>query len=241
MSLTVFDVTRGLNMDAPRTWFATTPEGLTVVVRRFDLQGQPSSYEVFAYEGYVTASPKDVPLPADFPESLPSLEQAMRSIRQVWGLDASAFEDVRQSKSVAVDFIQALRHGELTPIRQGLSPHALVGMLGFPEAVMAIDPDSVCWFYGSVQMHLREGVLQSLEIDRGEGDFTSFRLDGWFLDSSVTRAQLEQKLRLHEIGYVEESIMGAQVIRTLAPAQHRGFVFDFYPEDKRVHAFYWNL
>ena len=83
---------------------------------------------------------------------------------------------VKGARGVVIDFVQALRTGEVEPLHEGLSASAMVELLGVPEADTPLASGSVCWFYGSVQMLLQEGVFQSFEIDRGLGELTSFCL-----------------------------------------------------------------
>ncbi|WP_163996367.1 hypothetical protein [Pyxidicoccus caerfyrddinensis] len=228
-------------MNEPRAVFATTPERLTVIVRRHDEPGAPPSHGVSVYRGYLTPHPEDLPLPGRFREDFPSRDEALEQVRREWRLEAAAFQDVRLGHSVDIDFVQALRQGTLEPLRPGMSADALVSALGVPEGItQLIEPGFVCWFYGSVQLHLRAGALQSMEIDRGMGDFTSLRLKGWFLECSTTRAQLERELTSRAVPYAEETVLGAQVLRLRGAPQQRGFIFDF-DADGRIHALYWNV
>jgi hypothetical protein len=229
-------------MHEPRTLFATTAQGDTLILRRFDSPDQPPSHEVSVYRGYLTPSPAEVPLPRGFPERFPSREQALVRVRQEWKLEPDAFQDVRLGRRVAIDFVRALRQGTLEPLHAEMSAEALVALLGVPEGVTPLfEPGCVCWFYGSVQLHLRGGTLWFLEVDRGEGDFTSLQLEGWFLGGATTRTQLKHALESRSVPYAEEPHLDTQVLRLRGPHPRRGFTFDFDEEDERIHAFYWNV
>ncbi len=227
-------------MHVPRTWFATTEHGLTVLVQRHDAPDAPPSHQVYVLRNYLTTAPEELPLPEGFPEQFSSREDAVRHACRQWPLREESFQDVRLGRCVTVDFIQALRDGTLGPIHQGMSSEALVETLGVPEYAQEMHPGHVFWFYGSVLMLLQEGALVSLEIDDGVGDFTSFQLDGWFLTRSSTKQQLKRELKAREVEFAEVPLLGGQVLRTPRPPAPRVFTFDFH-EDGYIHALYWKV
>ncbi|MCY1041106.1 hypothetical protein OV208_07225 [Corallococcus sp. bb12-1] len=230
-----------MDEDARRTLFATVDGGRTFLVHRFDPPGERTSYEVSLHRNYLTSAPERLPLPQDFPEDFASEAEALDRIRQQWQVDAAEFQDVRLGRQVDIDFVQALKLGTVEPLRAGMSTEAVVALLGVPEAVMsAVEPGDVCWFLGSVQLLMRDGRLQSFEIDRGEGRFTSLRFTGWFLEPRISRSRLEEALTSHGVGYSEVSYLGGQVLWVAGARSHSGFLFDFYDEE-RLHALYWNL
>jgi hypothetical protein len=225
-------------METPRAWFAPTAQGHTVIVRRYDSPGEPPSHQVSVYRGYLTDAPRMLPLPEGFPEAFSSWEDALLHACRQWHLTREAFQDVRLGRCVRIDFVRALREGTLGPLHPGMSAQALVALLGLPEAVTAAA--AVVWFYGSVQLLLHRGSLQGLEIDRGDGDFTSLQLTGWFLKASTTKPQLERALTSRAVEYAEETLYGARVLRT--PPRRPVFTFDFDAgDDERIHALYWNF
>ncbi len=233
-----------MHTTASRTLFAQIPQGHTLILRRFESEGEKPSYEFSEYEGYLSAFPQRVPLPEGIPDSFPSLERALESASRYWKLETEDFRDVRLGREIDLDFTEALRRNELGPIRPGTSCQEMMDLLGLPEAVTpTMLEGAVCWFYGSVQVHWAQGSLQRLEIDRGEGDFTSLRLRGWFLDRTTTRQQVEEHLVRHGVSYEVALFLDTPVIQlTSAGGGHTtpGFLFDFSPDDDRIHALYWN-
>jgi hypothetical protein len=224
-----------------RTLFATAADGLTLVLRRFDRPGEPAAYWLSAYRAYLSASPMSVALPEDIPVSFSSLEKVVELASHTWGVKADAFQDVRQGREVVIDFTRALHTGGVEPLREGLSARELVELLGVPEAVNGVSHGMVVWFYGCVQMILQDGVFQCFEIDNGGGDFTSLRLEGWFLERSTTQRQLEQELRRRLVPYTQAGSQANPAIRAHGSSSRGSFLFDFYGEGERIHALYWNF
>jgi hypothetical protein len=233
-----------MNTTGPRTLFAQLPQGHTLILRRFELEGEEPSYEFSEYEGYLSASPQRVPLPEGVPDSFPSLERALESANRYWKLATEDFRDVHLGREIDLDFTKALRRNEIGPIRPGISCQEMMDLLGLPEAVTpTMLEGSVCWFYGSVQVHWARGSFQRLVIDRGEGDFTSLRLQGWFLDRTTTRQQVEEYLVKHKVSYEAAQFLDTPIIQITSAGRGRttlGFLFDFTPDDDRIHALYWN-
>ncbi|CAM4297104.1 hypothetical protein [Corallococcus exiguus] len=219
-----------------RTVFATTGEGRTFLLRRYDPPGEPASYELSLYEDYLGPMPKELPLQGLPPEGFTAETEALEQVRRRHP-EVTAFEDVRRGRHVAIDFVRALKVGSLEPLRPSMTSDELVDLLGVPEEVMSISRDAgaVLWFYGAVQLYLEHGRLICLEIDDGVGVFTSLELTGWFLEPSTTRTELEEALRLWGIPFTRKTHLEAQVLRVTG-----GFQFDFHAEVERIHALYWN-
>ncbi|MCY1081348.1 hypothetical protein [Archangium lansingense] len=225
--------------EAPRTLAATTPQGHTLILRRFDSAEEGPSYQLSEYWNYLTAAPRHRRPPAGLPESFPSLDSALQSAWEHWRIPPEAFGDIHLGRRVTLDFIEALRSNALGPLALGMSSRALVEHLGMPESVHRVSKGVVCWFYGSVQLLFIDDALYSLEIDRGAGDFTSLRFEGWFLERTTTRAGLETELTRHGVPYAQETRMDLPVIRVPLTRTGAGFLFDFHPWDDTLHALYW--
>jgi hypothetical protein len=220
---------------APRTLFATTKQGHTLLLRRYEPPEQPS-YALSEYRNYLTAHPEDLPLPPEVPESFPSLDEALQSAWAHWRIPPESFQDIHLGRSVTLDFIESLRSNAMGPLSPDMSPQDMVEHLGLPDGVTPLFHNAVCWFYGSVQVHWFDGVLHGLEIDNGVGEFTS--LQGWFLDGTTTRARLEAELARHGVPFTREAGMDLTVLRVRPTKTGAGFLFDFF-EDNTIHALYW--
>ncbi|GMU02721.1 hypothetical protein KH5H1_68410 [Corallococcus caeni] len=223
------------NINERRTLFAATTGGRTFLLRRHDPPGEHTSHELSLYEDYLGPTPKELPLPWLPPEGFTSEVEALDHVRR-WHAGVTAFEDVRQGRHVAIDFARALKLGTLEPLSPSMSAEAVVALLGVPEEVTpTLEPGTVCWFYGAVQLGLEDGRLRFLEVDSGVGAFTSLEFTGWFLDPSMTKPRLEEALTARGIPFTRETHMEAPVLRVPG-----GFLFDFDADTERIHALYWN-
>ncbi|MDI1436906.1 hypothetical protein [Polyangium sorediatum] len=209
-----------------------------MLVRRFEEAGSAVSYEIYGYSGDLAFAPSPLPAPNTLPESVASLEDALRQGAALAGRPVEAFVDVTQGRSVEIDLISALRSRSLSPLRLGMPAEAVEAMLGVPEAVTCLSEGAVSWFYGSVHLSFEARRLVQFEVDKGVADFTSLRFASWFLRPKMTIDEVALALDARAVPHRRVTRYDLPMLEL---GEHEGprFLFDFDEQQSTLHALYW--